>query len=41
MKILFIAATNHKDSMNKKLLNYVASVFEDGKRIYSRNIALL
>ena len=30
MKILAIAATNHKDSMNKKLLNYVASLFEDG-----------
>ncbi|MEM7621319.1 MAG: NAD(P)H-dependent oxidoreductase [Pseudomonadota bacterium] len=29
MKILAIAATNHKDSMNKKLLHYVASVFED------------
>ena len=30
MKILAIAATNHKDSMNKKLLHYVASVFEEG-----------
>ena len=30
MKILAIAATNHKDSMNKKLLHYVASRFEDG-----------
>ncbi|MEM7621243.1 MAG: NAD(P)H-dependent oxidoreductase [Pseudomonadota bacterium] len=33
MQILAIAATNHKDSMNKKLLNYTASVFEDGNDV--------
>lgn len=29
MKILAIAATNHKDSINKKLLHYTASILQD------------